>query len=81
MNEHPHNNLYEISIEELGLSGDAKKPLLRTGVETIGDVIDIMIRLNDPPGACDGFPRGLYQFIDEIRECLNKHGYEKYYKA
>jgi len=76
-----HNHLYEIHIDGLGLSEDAKKPLLKTGVESIGDVIDVMIRLNAPVDACDGFPLGISPYVDEIRECLDKHGYGKYYKA
>lgn len=76
-----HSHLYEVDMKILGLSDDAKKPLLRTGVETVGDLIDVMIRLQAPAGACDGFPRGLSQHIAEIEAKLKEHGYEKFYRA
>ena len=79
--ERAHTYLYEVDMNILGLSDEAKKPLLRSGVETVGDVIDVMIRLQAPVGACDGFPRGLSQHIPEIEQKLKEHGYEKFYRA
>ena len=76
--ERAHTYLYEVDMNILGLSDEAKNPLLRSGVETVGDVIDVMIRLQAPVVA---FPRGLSQHIPEIEQKLKEHGYDKFYRA
>jgi hypothetical protein len=70
--------IYDVSIEDLGLSQDAMNPLLRTGITSIGDVIDLWKRLQNPP--MSGAPRGLAQHIDHIESKLIEFDYDKYYK-
>jgi DNA-directed RNA polymerase subunit alpha len=45
--QHDYKHLYEVPIEELGLSDEAINSLKRTGMTTIGDCIDFYNRIKD----------------------------------
>ena len=72
-----YEHLYDMPVEDLGLSQDAMNPLFRTGITSIGDVIDLWRRLQSPP--MHGTIRGFAQHIDTIESKLIKLGYDKYY--
>lgn len=72
-----YDHLYDVFVDTLALSEGALHPLYRTGVLTIGDLIDLLLRGGD---ACDGFPRGLGAYMDEIDSKLTEQGYAKFYK-
>jgi hypothetical protein len=67
------NPLYEISIEELGLSEATIKAAGRLGVTRIGDCIDFFARRGDATAPSD--IEFLKAMLDHVLPQLEKHGY------
>lgn len=62
--------LYEISIDVLRLSDDANRQLLRTGIETVGDCVDIAKNLHKYLS-----PKVYNAFVNEVIAKLIEHRY------
>jgi hypothetical protein len=71
--QHGYKNLYEVSIEELGLSDEAIRTLKRTGMTTIGDCIDFY---NRPKGAMIVMMPPFGSVMNsEVVQKIQAHGY------
>ncbi len=68
----PHEQLYEKPIEELDLSVRVFNSLKRTGITTIGDVLDMLDRGPDAMLAIRNFGE---KSLDELVEKLREKGY------
>jgi DNA-directed RNA polymerase subunit alpha len=73
--DHPdrkHHQLYDKPIEELDLSVRVFNSLKRTGITTVGDVLDMLDRGNDAMLAIRNFGE---KSLDELRSKLQEKGY------
>jgi DNA-directed RNA polymerase subunit alpha len=68
----PHPQLYEKPIEELDLSVRVFNSLKRTGITTVGDVLDMLDRGSDAMLAIRNFGE---KSLDELVEKLREKGY------
>ncbi len=72
----PYNHLYDISIDTIDFSDKARIAMLRTGITSIGDILDCYLRGNN---AMDGVSIRLIPFLyDEIEEKIKAYGYWQY---
>jgi hypothetical protein len=69
----PHEELYSVPIEVLGLPENAVRVLKRTGMTSIGDCMDALLRWGDaeiqvPPG-------WIAAMVDEVEPKMREMGY------
>lgn len=65
----PHKPLYDKPIEELDLSVRVFNSLKRTGITSVGDVIDMLLRGSDAMLAIRNFgEKSLDELVDKLRE-------------
>jgi hypothetical protein len=71
-----HVHLYDVSIDTLGLSDEAAAACQKSGISTVGDVIDYLNRGNDamrPPAIVDN-----PEVKQHIRESIIASGYGRF---
>ncbi|MEL7436194.1 MAG: hypothetical protein AAFN11_19785 [Chloroflexota bacterium] len=71
-----HTHLYNLSIDILDLSDEAKRVCLRTAMTTVGDLVDFYRRGNDV--LISARSSSVTLMAGEVKEKLITHGYGDY---